>query len=745
MSLRFLRRRPAAALLLSTLLAAGCAGNNRAISQADLEMQRGDVDTAIAHYQQALLEDPGDTDAKIKLKLAKVQSSQQHERAGEDHMQAGDYEQAVLELQLAVRLDPTNEVAMRKLGDAQSALAAQRRAAAEQLTPTELAQREAQQARPVIPELEPQVTGPISFDFRQVSVTEVYRTLAQVAGLNVLFEPTLNDDTVDFQVSDTTFDEALHLLTASNGHFVKVLSPNTFMVVPDDVTKRREYADQIMRTFFLSNADAATVEQQIRAILSTQQVSSNPDLNTITVRDTPEAMAVVEKLINTSDKAVGEILLEVEVLEVSRETVANYGLALEPFSGNAYVAQNVADDGSNLGLSLDQLGNLTSADVFVTIPSLFYQFLRTTNDFKLVAQPKLRAKEGETTQLLIGEQVPVVSTTFNPQSTVGGNVVPISSTEYKDTGILMSVLPRVHFNGEITLEVQIQVSAVTGTATVASVGDLPVFTTRQVQGSIRLKDGETNIIAGLLQDNDVRRRRGILGVDNVPGLGDALSDTQSTRDQTDIVISITPHLLRSAQITAEDMNPVYVGTSLTVTGGNFPAGGGRGGVSAIGAAGAAGAAGAGGRGRGEPQPQDVPPATMSLLPAEHVVVTDEEFAVDVTIDTSAEVFSAGFQLTYDPAVVSYVDYFEGGFLDRDGAEMTMQVTGAGPGILRVGMARMGSDAGVNGGGSLVTLVFRAVGEGETAIEISSAALRAPLGAPLAVTMNAAQVTVRRRE
>ncbi|MGD8331975.1 MAG: secretin N-terminal domain-containing protein, partial [Acidobacteriota bacterium] len=622
MSLRFLRRRPAAALLLSILLAAGCSGN-RVISQADLEMQRGNLDTAIAHYQQALIEDPGDTDAKIKLKLAKVQSSQQHEKAGEEHMQAGNYEQAVLELQLAVRLDPTNQVAVRKLGQAQSALAAQRRAAAEQLTPTELAQREAQQAGPVIPQLEPQVSGPISFDLRQVAVTEVYRTLAQAAGLNVLFEPTLSDDTIDFQVSDTTFDDALRLLTASNGQFVKVLSPNTFMVVPDDVTKRREYADQIMRTFFLSNADAATVEQQIRAILSTQQVSSNPDLNTITVRDTPEAMAVVEKLVKTADKAVGEILLEVEILEVSRQTVANYGLALEPFSGSAYVAQNVGEDGSNLGLSLDQIGNLTSADVFVTIPSLFYQFLRTTNDFKLVAQPKVRAKEGETTQLLIGEQVPVVSTTFNPQSTVGGNVVPISSTEYRDTGILMSVLPRVHFNGEITLEVQIQVSAVTGTATVASVGDLPVFTTRQVQGSIRLKDGETNVIAGLLQDNDVRRRRGIIGVDNVPGLGDALSDTQDTRDQTDIVISITPHLLRSAQITAEDMNPVYVGTSQAVTGGSFPAGGGRGGVGAIGAGGAAGgAAAAGAGGRGEPQ-QEVPPATMSLLPAEHVVVTDE--------------------------------------------------------------------------------------------------------------------------
>jgi len=725
-----IRRRRAAALLLTSLLVAGCAVNP-ALNQADLEMQRGNLDTAISYYQQILLDDPGDTEAKIKLTLAKLQSSQQHEKNGVTLMEADNFAQAVLELQLAVRLDPTNQMAMRKLGEAQALLAQQRRAEAAELTPTELAIQEAQDAQPVVPQLAPLVSGPISFDFRDIAVTEVYRTLAQVAGLNVMFEPTLSDDIVSFQVSDTSFDGALRLLNVANRHFTKVLSPNTFLVVPDDVTKRREYADQVMRTFYLSNAEAATVETQIRAILSVQQVSSNPELNTITVRDTPDAIEIIEKLVASSDKAVGEILLEVEILEVSSEVVANYGLALEPFGGQAYVAQGSGEEGSNLGLSLAAIGSLTTADVFVTIPSLFYQFLRTTTDFKLVAQPKLRAKEGETTTLLIGEEVPVVTTTFNPQATVGGNIVPVSSTEYRPTGIQLTVLPRVHFNGEITLEIDISVSAVTATATVASVGDLPVFTTRQVQGSIRLRDGETSVIAGLLQDNTIRRRRGIMGLDNVPGAGDVLSDTQDTNDQNDIVISITPHLLRAAEITAEDMAAVYVGTQQAV-GGSFAAGSGAGGIGAIRGGRPGGAAGAGAA-------EELPPATLSLLPAEHVVVVDEEFAIDITVDSAAEVFSAGFQLQYDPSVVQYVDYFEGGFLDRDGAEITMQATGGGPGVVRIGMSRMGSENGIAGGGSLVTL------EGSSSIEISSAALRAPLGSPLAVQMNTAQVTVRQRQ
>ena len=728
-------RRPAAILFVLSSFLVGC-GANQALQRADLEVQRGNLDTAIAYYQGILLEDPGNTDARIKLSHVKLDASQQHERQGVQAIDAGQYAAAVAELQLAIRLDPGNQMAVREFGRAQALLAQQRRDEEEQLTPTEIAEREARESPPVIPRLAAQTTGPISFDFRNASVKEVYQTLAQVAGLNVLFEPTLSDGETSFQIDDTDFDEALRVLTVSNAHFIKVLSPSTFMVVPDDVTKRREYADQVMRTFYLSNAEAATVEQQIRAILTTQLVSSNPDLNTITVRDTPEAIGVVERLIASADKAVGEILLEVEILEVSSEVVSNYGLALEPFGGAMQMYPQTVDEAGNvIGRSFESLMNLTSADLFVTIPSLFYQFLRSTTDFKLVAQPKLRAREGQETTLLIGEQVPVVTTTFNPQSTVGGNVVPVSSTEYRDTGILLTVLPRVHFNGEITLEIQIQVSAVTSTATIQSIGELPIFTTRQVNGSVRLKDGETNVIAGLLQDNDIRRRRGIIGLDNVPGLGDVLSDTEDTSDQTDIVISITPHLLRAAEITAEDMRPVYVGTQTAVTGARFSAAAGGGAVGGVRGANAAGAG----------EAQQTQPATMALLPAEHVVVVDEEFAVDVTVDTPSELFSAGFQLQFNPQHIVYVDYFEGGFLDRDGAEISMQATSGGAGIVWLGMSRMGAENGVAGGGSLATLIFRAVSPGESEIDISSAALRGTMGAAIAVQMTPARVTVRERE
>jgi general secretion pathway protein D len=300
------------------------------------------------------------------------------------------------------------------------------------------------------------------------------------------------------------------------------------------------------------------------------------------------------------------------------------------------------------------------------------------------------------------------------------------------------VLPRVHFNGEITLEIQIQVSAVTGTATVGGVGDLPVFTTRQVAGRIRLRDGETNVIAGLLQDNDIRSRRGIIGLDRVPGVGDALSNTDDTRDQTDIVISITPHLLRGPQITAEDLDAVYVGTATGI--GGFGAAGLPGGPRP----GAPGVApGPGGGAAGQPQAPEQP-AVLALLPAEHVIQVDQEFAIDVAVQGATDMNSAGFELRFDPSVIDYVDFFEGGFIDRDGAEATVQVNSGGAGIIRVGMARMGTQQGISGSGSLVTLVFRGLGEGTTTLQIAAAALRRPAGGPIATQMLPASVTVRPR-
>lgn len=710
---------PALLLLLAVLVVA-CA-TPQALRRADQEAQLGNWDAAIAYYQKALQEDPDNLQARIRLQRAKVKASQLHQRAGKELWEQGELERALLEYELAVRLDPGNELAATELRRLEGELAAQRRAERDRKTPTEEAVERARRAAPPLPRLQPQVTGPISLDFRSVSVQEIYRALGRIGGLNVLFDPTLSDPVTSFQVEEVTFDEALRMLAAAEGHFVKVMSENTLLVVPDNVTKRRQYADQVLRTFFLSNAGAETVAQTLRALLQARSVAENVDLNTVTIRDTPEVVQVAERIVAAADKARGEVLLDVEILEVNRAVLRDYGLSLSSYGIGGSLRQTEA------GISLADLKRVTNADLFIAIPSVRYQFLKETNNFKLIAQPQMRISEGQEASLLVGERVPVITTTFNPQQTFGGNVVPVSSTAYEDVGISITAQPRVHHNLEVTLQLQIEISSVIGTSVIQN---LPIFSSRNISATIRLRDGETNMLAGLLRDDERTRLQGVPGLLNLPVVGRLFGNTRDEVAQTDVVLAITPHILRAAEISDEDLEAIYVGTEMNI-GGGVGVGTGPAPSPRPGRPGTPGAPGE--------EPRE--PVVLALLPARHTVATEQEFAVDVTLDGAVEAFSAGLRLRFDPEVVRFVDAFEGGFLQQDGSETAFQASPAGAGDLAVGMSRIGDVGGISGSGVLVTLVFQAVAPGSTSIEFASAAIRGADGRPMPVQMVPAEVEV----
>ncbi|MFQ5744617.1 MAG: cohesin domain-containing protein [Acidobacteriota bacterium] len=702
---------PLLSLMLSLLLVA--CGPPKALKQAEQERSLGNWDTAIAYYQKVLQQDPGNLEARIELQHTKVKASQAHQKEAARLRQAGKLEAALMEYELAVRLDAANETAISELHQVQAELVTKRQAEKEGKTPIELAQERAQLARPPVPQLAPQVSGLISLDFRQVPVTEIYRTLARIGGINVLFDPDLSDEETSFRVDDVTFAQALAMLTAANNNYAKALSANTLLVAPDNPTKRRQYADQVLRTFYLSNADSATIAQMLRALLSARLVAENDELNSVTIRDTPEVVKIAERIIDANDKPAGEVLLDIEILEINRQVMEEYGLSLSDYSFIGSIAQTPA------GISLEDLSNLSNEDIFVTIPSVRYQFFKEHSNFKLIAQPQLRATEGEETSLLIGERVPVINTTFNPQATTGGDVIPISSTTYVDVGITITGEPRVHHDGQVTLDLTIEVSAIIGTS---SIQNLPIFSSRRLEASIRLRDGETNLLAGLLRDDERIKKTGIPGLMDIPGLGRIFSSTQEEVVKTDVLLSITPHILRRAEITDDDLRAIYVGTEAKISGSTV------------------------GPSRAVSPPRGLPgtqaAAVLAVTPSEEVVSVGEEFDLDVTVEGAADAFSAGLRLSFDPSVIEYVDAFEGDFLDQDGAETSFQASQAGAGSLAVGLARLGDAAGgITGAGSLVTLVFRAVGAGTTDVEITSAAIRNAGGRPLAVQMLPATVEV----
>jgi len=554
----------------------------------------------------------------------------------------------------------------------------------------------------------------------------LYRTLGQIGGVSVLFDSAVQDDVTTFQVEDVAFQEALSMLNTAMGHFTKVLGPRTILVLPDDPTTRRQYADQVMRTFYLSNADAGNVANMLRNLLRSQSVMENTELNSVTIRDTPDVVRVAERIVNANDKPGGEVLLDIEVLEVNRTALQEFGANFLPsLGGQLSVAQG------DTGISLDDLGNLSNEDLFVTLPSIRYQLFKTRSDFKLIAQPQLRVTEGQPTSLLIGQEVPVIQTTFNPQQTSGGDVIPVSSTIYRDVGIVIAAQPRVHHNDEVTLQLEVEVSAISGQT---GVQNQPIFSSRRITANVRLRDGETNLLAGLLRDDERLAKNGVPWLMDVPVLGNLFSQTREEVEQTDVVMSITPHVLRGSQITDEDLETIYVGTEANVGVPGLGAG-----VQAAARARQGQAAGAAGGGA---EAQETP-ATVSLLPARHVVDVGEQLALDVTVDGAVDLNSAGMQVRFDSSIMEYVEAFEGGLLRQGGVETSFQASQSGNQV-QVGMARIGAQqpTGVRGAGSLLTLVFRATAPGSGEIRIDQVALRDVQGRPLPVDMQGATVVVR---
>jgi general secretion pathway protein D len=706
----------------------GACGPPLLIQRAEQAETQENWDAAVAYYQSALEDHPHNIQYEMKLKRARLNASQTHQNIGKRLWDGGDLEQAVLEYELAVQLDPGNQVAASELRHVQEELMM---LGGERLQPTALERlkQRAEAQEPPLPKLVPKVDETFSLDFRDTQTLDIYRALASIAGLNVVFDAQVADNSVSLELENVSFLEALEIMNQAYGNFYKPLTADTFIVIPDNQQKRRSYSDQIMRTFFLSNGDAANVAQIMRTLLQARAVAENTEMNTVTIRDTPPVVELAERIVAVADKSRGEVLLDIEILEVSRRLLREYGISLSDYGINQSLRQGSGEEGGMSGISVNRLRYTTAADWFVTIPSIRYKLFKESGDFKLVADPQVRLTEGEAGSLVIGQEVPIVTTTFSTGQLVGNQVVPIRSTTYRDVGIVIGASARVHHNDEVTIELELEVSQVIGES---SIEDLPIFATRTVSSVVRLKDGETNILAGLLRDDERQALQGVLGLADIPVVGKLFSDNETFVEQVDVIMSITPHILRNSDITGADLASLYVGTESVVGPSALSAGAGGGGSAYLPSSG----------------PSEAPPVeeregavTLGFQPASIDVTLGQEFTVDLIVGEVTDLFSAGIQLSFDSAVLEYVDADRGGFLASDGADATFTAAPSGAGGVATGMSRIGEVGGIAGSGPLATFTFRAIGEGRTNLSISAGTLRGLDGRPMPVQFQSAEVVV----
>ena len=541
-------------VLATSLLLSACATTSsfRAGERAE---RAQDYDRAVVEYTKAARAKPDDRTTRLALDRARLRAAQEHYFRGRRLAAAERYDDALVEFQIASELSPAATDVEAALRDTRQKL--RTKLAVSRGGRTEL-QALIERSRDLPPpglELPQGVKLPDSLLFSNASSRMVFTALGRFADVNLVFDPGFRDAPISVDLRNVSLEDALTSVSASTRTFYRVTAPRTITIVPDTAAKRREYEEMVVRTFYLSNADIKEVIDLLRVVVDVRQISPITATNAISLKDTPERIAAAGRLIAAIDKARPEVIIDVELLEVDRLRLREYGLQFgSPDAGVAGISGSVNVNRDDL--TLRSLRNLTQADVFLSgVPSLFYRLLKNDTSTRTLANPQLRTSEGLAAQARFGERVPVPITQFAPIATGGINQQPITSFEYQNVGVNIDITPRTHHDDEVSLLLKLSVSSLSGTG----FGGLPTFGNREVTTTIRLKDGETNMLAGLIRDDERTVLAGTPGLSDLPLIGRLFANHQKEARQTDIVLTLTPHIIRVLDLSEADLRPFRLG------------------------------------------------------------------------------------------------------------------------------------------------------------------------------------------
>ncbi|MEW6368736.1 MAG: cohesin domain-containing protein [Acidobacteriota bacterium] len=729
--------------LMPALLALGCAGTKYYKSGRQAAAAQ-DWERAVAEYTHALKEEPGNRIYRLQLLKALHEAAYKHVTAGQKMAEAKDYKGAVAEYQKAIEYEPSNQFAVLLLKTAQEAMNA---------PPLEPGATPETQA--VGPQVKQLPDTPVNLDFKNANIKDIIRALGKYGDVNFVFDDSVADKNFSITLQNVSFDKALTAIMVSTHHFFRILDPSTILIAQDNPMKRRQIEQEQIRTFYVSNADLNEMRGILQQTIQVKFVGVNTALGAITVRDTPEKLRVVERLIEANDKSKGEVLLELEIIEVNRQKVQQFGLDLgtNAAAQPTTVTGAFSPEGSTGGIirGRDFL-TANSLDYVFTLPTVAYKLLLSDADSKVIANPKLRGVEGKPMSLKMGDRVPIPVTTFTPIAGGGAAQQPITSFQYENIGINLDVTPKIHRNNEITLEMKLDISAISGTG----FGGLPTFGNRQVNATMRLREGESNLLGGLLREEERKVVSGLPGIMNVPFIGKLFSYNDKRKTQTDIVLSLTPHIIRLPMITEEDRQPMWVGTeenpspmaSLQPMRGpmgreepSFQPGEEPGRMPRHGRGGPEEPPMEEAPGPEEEPPPEVPQggrAALMLSPTSSEVALNAQFSIALNVVNAENVGSANITLRYDPEFLRLqeANVQEGSFMKEGGGQTSFfKTVDSASGTLTIGITRSTPGKGASGSGNLITLVFEATSEGSCSVDIERATLTNAQFQPIAADIS----------
>jgi general secretion pathway protein D len=582
-----LRAAAAAVLLAATVSACGTSRNYR---KAEAYQKDGDWDNAVAYYTKAMQDDPDRPDYKISLERAMLGAANVHMDKARGFDRQGDLENALLEYKKVLEYLPSSSWAIQRRGELERQIREKGEAArppARIETMRERARREAQG-----PILSPASKAPLGLHFAtNTAIQDILKFIGDVTGINVIVEQQAQQVVTrptTINVSGVTLEQGLNLVMTANQLWYKVLNERTILVIQDTPQKRQQYEDQIIRTFYISHADPQDLFNLVNQIMRIQGIAIQPAVtvnktaNTITVRGTPNVVNILEKVIQANDRPRAEIIIDVELLEVNRQRAKELGLNLAQYqigaifspegppgntgtdtgndTGNGGLAAGVG--GSTFNLNTISQG-ISTADFYLTVPQAVVKFLASDTRTRVLAKPQLRGAEGADLELNLGDEVPVPQTVFGGLGAGGVNTVPIQSFNYRNVGVTVKMKPRVTFENEIVLDIEVENSTLGNNIIIAG-QSLPTFGSRKVKTRMRLREGESNLLAGLVREEDRKVLKGVAGLLRIPILNYIFGGTEEQITSTDIVILMTPRIVRTHELTQENLNPIYIGSQLNL-------------------------------------------------------------------------------------------------------------------------------------------------------------------------------------
>lgn len=690
-------------------------------------LEKRDYTRAIAELGKASVVEPGNLAFRRDALRVRETSIDTLLAAGQQAIEQGDSARATQHYAAILEFDPHNARALagqerlHDIGladtDARGARAAFK--AGEQTQALELATRalgrapghaealavrrelEALQARQALtmPSLGEVYKKPINLEFRDTSIKLVFDALSRTTGINFIFDRDVRPEqrTTVF-LKQTSLSDAIDVILSTGQLEKKVLNASSVLIYPSTPAKQREYQDLLVRAFYLANVDAKQAATMLKTVLKLKDVYVDDKYNLLVLRESPEAIGLAEKLIQLQDLEEPEVMLEIEVLEINRSRLLNAGiqwssqLTVSPLGGTTSTPTGGMTTAT---IKLSDLKTLSSDMLGVTVPSATINLQKTDGDANLLANPRIRVRDREKAKILIGDKVPVVTTTST-------NTFVTENIQYLDVGLKLDVEPDIHLRDEIGLKLSLEVSSLVSTIKTSNGSQAYQIGTRNFSSALRLKDGETQILAGLISDEDRSSANRLPLIGDLPLLGRLFGSQNDSRQKTEIVLSITPRLIRNIQRQTPLAESFWSGTEATLRDRPLQ-------LRSIDAEGKPQAA-ATVLEAPAPTQQQVTPASGPDAPklvweAPPTARVGQPFLAYLAMDSAQALRAASLQLAYDPAQFEIVAVDDGGYFGKEGKAVFSKSVDMASGRASFGI-KAPDDAPAKGAGRILALTLK---------------------------------------